>query len=147
MAKHTQSKPPVAEGACTPPEHAIHRRLFLQGLAGAGAASLMSWNGLFTASAFAAEAKKQQKHCILLWLCGAPSQFETWDPKDGRPSGGPFGSIRTKIPGLHFSSLLPRCAGIANKLNIVRSMKTAQSEHLQAITLLQRGNPERAGFT
>jgi hypothetical protein len=42
---------------------------------------------------------------------------------------------------------MPRCASIADKLNIIRSMKTAQSEHLQAITLLQQGNPERAGFT
>jgi hypothetical protein len=82
-----------------------------------------------------------------LWLCGAPSQFETWDPKPGRPSSGPFGSIPTKVPGVHFSSLMPRCASIADKLNVVRSMKTAQSEHLQAISLLQRGNPDRAGFT
>jgi len=80
-------------------------------------------------------------------LCGAPSQFETWDPKPGRPSGGPFGSIPTKIPGIHFSSLLPKCASIADKLNVVRGMKTAQPEHLQAINLLQRGNPDRAGFT
>jgi hypothetical protein len=42
---------------------------------------------------------------------------------------------------------MPQCASIADKLNIVRCMKTAQSEHLQAIELLQRGNPERAGFT
>jgi hypothetical protein len=42
---------------------------------------------------------------------------------------------------------MPHCASIADKLNIVRSMKTKESEHLQAITLLQRGNPERAGFT
>ncbi|HTI68809.1 MAG TPA: DUF1501 domain-containing protein, partial [Candidatus Limnocylindria bacterium] len=57
------------------------------------------------------------------------------------------GSIPTAIPGVHFSSLMPHCAGMADRLNIVRSMKTAQPEHFQAITLLQRGNPERAGFT
>src|SRR5579862_2702854 len=110
MAKQGQDKQAVAEGVCTPPEHAIHRRLFLQGFVGGGAASLMSWNGLFTANAFAAEAKKQQKHCILLWLCGAPSQFETWDPKPGRLTGGPFGAIPTKLPGVRISSLMPRCA-------------------------------------
>src|SRR5262245_40364717 len=136
-----------SDGFCTPPEHKLHRRLFLQGLGTAGATSLFSWNGLFSPQVFAEEAKRQQKHCILLWLCGAPSQFETWDPKPGRPSGGPFASMPTKIPGIHFSSLMPKCANIADKLNIVRSMKTAQSEHLQAITLLQQGNPERAGFT
>jgi Protein of unknown function (DUF1501) len=134
-------------GQCRSGEHLLHRRLFLKGLAGGALASVASFTGLFQNPGFAAEMKKARKHCILLWLCGAPSQFETWDPKPGRPSGGPFGSIATKVPGLHFSSLLPRCAGIADKLNVVRSMKTAQSEHFQAITLLQRGNPARAGFT
>lgn len=134
-------------GQCATGEHALHRRLFLKGLSGGALASVASFSGLFTNPAFASATKKAQKHCILLWLCGAPSQFETWDPKPGRPSGGPFGSIPTKLPGVHFSSLMPHCAGIADKLNVVRSMKTAQTEHLQAINLLQRGNPDRAGFT
>ena len=134
-------------GQCRTDEHLLHRRLFLKGLTGGALASAASFSGLFHNPVFAAETKKAQKHCILLWLCGAPSQFETWDPKPGRPSSGPFGSIPTKIPGVHFSSLMPRCASIADKLNVVRSMKTAQSEHFQAISLLQRGNPDRAGFT
>ncbi len=136
-----------APGACRTDEHRLHRRLFLKGLTGGALASVSSFTGLFQNPAFAAETKKAQKHCILLWLCGAPSQFETWDPKPGRPTSGPFGSIPTAIPGVHFSSLMPGCAKIAHKLNIVRSMKTTQPEHLQAINLLQRGNPERAGFT
>src|SRR6478736_384028 len=144
MKQESPARPP---GQCATSEHQFHRRLFLKGLTGGALASTMSFTGLFENRAFAAAMKKAQKHCILLWLCGAPSQFETWDPKSGRPSGGPFGSISTKIPGVHFSSLMPQCAGMADKLNIVRSMKTAQSEHFQAITLLQRGNPERAGFT
>jgi hypothetical protein len=137
----------LCPGQCRTDEHKLHRRLFLKGLTGGAVATVTSFSGLFENPAFATETKKAQKHCILLWLCGAPSQFETWDPKPGRPSGGPFASISTKIPGIHFSSLMPNCAGIADKLNVVRSMKTAQSEHLQAITLLQQGNPERAGFT
>ena len=134
-------------GQCRTDEHLLHRRLFLKGLTGGALASAASFAGLFQNPVFAEETKRAQKHCILLWLCGAPSQFETWDPKPGRPSSGPFASMPTKIPGVHFSSLMPRCAGIADRLNIVRSMKTAQSEHLQAINLLQRGNPDRAGFT
>jgi Protein of unknown function (DUF1501) len=137
---------PRRPGACPVDEHRLHRRLFLKGLAG-GAATVTSFSGLFQNPGFAAELKKARKQCILLWLCGAPSQFETWDPKPGRPSGGPFPSIPTSIPGVHFSSLMPRCAGIADRLNIVRSMKTSQPEHFQAINLLQRGNPDRAGFT
>ncbi|MES2706034.1 MAG: DUF1501 domain-containing protein [Verrucomicrobiota bacterium] len=135
-------------GDCTPHEHTIHRRKFLQGMGTAGMASLVtSWAGLFSSPAFAEQMKKKEKRCIMLWLCGAPSQFETWDPKPGRPSSGPFGSIPTTIPGVHFSSLMPKCASIAEKLCVVRSMKTAQPEHFLAITLLQQGNPQRAGFT
>lgn len=137
----------LPSGSCRTDEHLLHRRLFLKGLAGGTLTSAASFSGLFHNPAFAAETRRAQKRCILLWLCGAPSQFETWDPKPGRPSSGPFGSIPTKLPGVHFSSLMPKCAGIADKLNVVRSMKTVQMEHLQAISLLQRGNPERPGFT
>ncbi|MFM7835273.1 MAG: DUF1501 domain-containing protein, partial [Planctomycetaceae bacterium] len=84
---------------CRVHEHSLHRRLFLRGLSGGTAASVASFSGLFANPGFAAAAKRSQKHCILLWLCGAPSQFETWDPKPGRPSGGPFGSISTSLPG------------------------------------------------
>src|SRR5262245_26816634 len=137
----------LAPGSCTPGEHRLHRRLFLKGLAASGATATTSFTGLFTHPPFAAAARQAEKKVILLWLCGAPSQFETWDPKPGRPSGGPFGSIPTSIPGIHFSSLMPRCAGIAHRLNVVRCMRTKQTEHLQAINLLTRGNPDRAGFT
>ncbi len=141
----TSPTPPA--GQCTPHDHHLHRRLFLKGLTGGALATATSFSGLFRNPLFAAETKKAQKHCILLWLCGAPSQFETWDPKPGRPGSGPFGSIPTTLPGIHFSSLMPRCASFAHQLNIVRSMKTTQSEHFQAISLLQRGNPDRPGFT
>lgn len=140
------SSPTVDPRGCTPPEHTLHRRLFLQGLAGGGALSMMSWSGLFSLAAFAEQAKREQKHCILLWLCGAPSQFETWDPKPDSIYGGPFRSMRTKIPGVHFSELMPKCAGIADKLAVVRSMKTRPSEHFQAIDCLVRGSEPRQPF-
>jgi hypothetical protein len=124
----------------------LHRRLFLQGTLAAGAASISSFGGLFSVPAFAIEAKRQQKHCILLWLCGAPSQFESWDPKPGRATSGPFGCIPTSLPGIRVSDLMPQCATIADKLTIIRSMKTDESEHFQAIDLLNRGESPRPPF-
>ncbi len=132
---------------CQTPEHLMHRRRFLQGLGAGAAASMMSWSGLFSSPVFAESAKKRQKHCILLWMCGGPSQFETWDPKPGRPTSGPFGSIPTRIPGVHISELMPRCAGILDKMAIIRSMRTKPSEHFQAIDLLNRGAAPRPPFT
>jgi hypothetical protein len=131
---------------CREPDHRLHRRLFLKGLAAGGAASLMSWNGLFSLPAFAEQTKRAQKHCILLWLCGAPSQFETWDPKPESLYGGPFKSIRTKVPGVHISELMPKCATILDQMAIVRSMKTKPSEHLQGIDALTRGDGPRPPF-
>lgn len=131
---------------CGSPEHGLHRRRFLQGLS-AGAISTFSWSGLFSNPAFAEVAKRRQKHCILLWLCGGPSQFETWDPKPGTPTGGPFKSIPTAIPGVHFSELMPKCASIADKLAVIRSMKTTAREHTEGINLLQRGHKPRPPFT
>jgi len=100
----------VPPGSCTPEEHRLHRRLFLKGLAATGVPAVASFSGLFTNPVLAETARRAQKKMLLLWLCGAPSQFETWDPKPGRPSSGPFPSIPTKLPGVHFSSLMPRCA-------------------------------------
>jgi len=143
MAERKIILPP---GVCATADHVMHRRLFLQGLMGMGAASVASWSGLFSIPAFAQQAKREQKHVILLWLCGAPSQFETWDPKPHSPYKGPFGEIRTNVPGVRIGELMPRCATIMDQLAIVRSMKTDQKEHLQAINLLSRGDNPRAPF-
>ncbi|MEM7559245.1 MAG: hypothetical protein AAF394_08980, partial [Planctomycetota bacterium] len=57
---------------CGSPEHLVHRRLFLEGAVGAGAASAASFSGLFSVPAFAQQMNDKAKRCILLWLCGAP---------------------------------------------------------------------------
>ncbi len=132
---------------CGSPEHAFHRRLFLQGSFAAGAASVGSFSGLFSIPALADETKRAGKRCILLWLCGAPSQFETWDPKPGTETGGPFGAISTNLPGIQVSQLMPQCATIMDKLAVVRSMRTKPNQHFQAIDVLTRGDQPRPPFT
>jgi len=131
---------------CGSVEHAMHRRMFLQG-AGLGAVgSAMSFNGLFSMPAIAEQARRNQKKCILLWLTGAPSQFETWDPKPGTRTGGPFKSISTKVPGTHVSELMPKCASIMDKMALIRSMKTDSKVHANAIENLTRGDLPRPPF-
>ncbi|KAA5539194.1 DUF1501 domain-containing protein [Roseiconus nitratireducens] len=133
--------------SCGSDEHRVHRRLFLQGTMAAGAASVASFNGLFSIPALAEETKRRGKKCILLWLCGAPSQFDTWDPKPGTATGGPFGAIATNLPGIQISSLMPRCATLMDKLAVIRSMSTKPNEHFQGIDALTRGDQPRPPFT
>lgn len=131
---------------CGSPEHSVHRRLFLEGAVGAGAASAASFSGLFSVPAFAEQMNDKAKRCILLWLCGAPSQFETWDPKPGKRTSGPFGSIPSCLPGVHVSELMPKCSTILDKMAIIRSMSTKPSEHFQGIDTLTRGHAPRPPF-
>lgn len=71
------------------------------------------------------------KSCILLYLSGGPPQHETFDPKPGAPIEirGDFKSIPTRIPGVHFSELLPETARIADRLSVIRSMTTDNNSH------------------
>src|SRR5436305_15271136 len=78
---------------------AVSRRGFLRRLAAGGAAATgLGWADYVRAHA--AELKKQGRACILLWMAGGPSQFETFDPKPGAPGQGPTKAIATRVPGL-----------------------------------------------
>src|SRR5258706_14753742 len=54
------------------------------------------------------------KAVILLWMQGAASQFETWDPKPGTDTGGPTKAIDTGA-GFSIGGNLPRLARLAKK--------------------------------
>ena len=83
--------------------------------------------------------------CILIWMDGGPSHFETFDPKPDAPAEirGELGAISTKIPGVHFSEHLPRLAGIADKLAVVRSVCHNQGNHGAGNHYMMTGAPPR----
>ena len=53
-------------------------------------------------------------------MSGAPSQFETFDPKPGAPTGGPFGAIATRTPGVRICEHLPHLAERSHLWSLVR---------------------------
>lgn len=106
---------------------------------GLGLASLGGGLAVPSATAWSAELTKQHKHVILLWLAGGASQLETWDPKPDRPTGGPFRSIQTKVPGVRICELLPKMAQLMDRVALVRSLDTRIGDHGQAAELMQRG--------
>lgn len=105
----------------------------------------MNWGSLFGSTALADEARKQHKRCILLWMNGGASQFETFDPKPHRETGGPFRPISTNLPGVQVSELLPKMSQQMDKLTVIRSMRTSQIDHPQGIHLMHTAYSEAAG--
>jgi hypothetical protein len=64
------------------------------------------------------------KSVILIFLQGGPSHLDLWDPKPNCPETvrSPFPMIRTKVPGMEVTELLPRLAQVTDKLTLIRSM-------------------------
>src|SRR5438552_10039871 len=112
---------------CGSPEHAIDRRGFLTSAVGTAAA--MTALNVLQEPALAKELKRQQKRVILLWLAGGASQLETFDPKPGAVTGGPFRAIKTSVPGVQISELMPQLAKPLHRTSIIRSLHTRNGEH------------------
>lgn len=87
----------------------------------------------------AAELKRKQKSVILLWLAGGASQLETFDPKPGRPTGGPYRAIPTAVPGTHISELMPKMATRMKHTAIIRSLNTKIADHGGGADLMSLG--------
>jgi hypothetical protein len=108
----------------------LSRRGFMQfGLAGM---ATLSWPGLLKLRAEnAAKPKGERKSIIMVWLPGGQSHIDTYDPKPDASSEyrGPFKTISTKIPGTHFTELLPMNAKIADKFTVLRSMHQTAGGH------------------
>jgi hypothetical protein len=65
------------------------------------------------------------KACIMVWLDGGPPQMDTFDPK---PSSS-FSAISTNVPGIQYCELLPKLAQRADKLSIIRSVRSLENNH------------------
>jgi hypothetical protein len=79
-------------------------------------------------------------------LAGGSSQLETWDPKPGRPTGGPFKAIPTNVPGVHIGELMPKMAQMMDRVAIVRSLDTRIGDHGSATTLMETGRGNDPGI-
>jgi Protein of unknown function (DUF1501) len=71
------------------------------------------------------------KNCIILYLSGAPSQLDTFDPKPDAPEDirGEFGTIQTNVTGVRFSELLPLSAKWMDKIGLVKTMNHDHNDH------------------
>jgi hypothetical protein len=60
--------------------------------------------------------------------------METWDPKPEAPSQyrGPFGAIRTNVPGILLGELMPAQARIMDKLAVIRTVQHGSGDHTKS---------------
>lgn len=127
----------------------VSRRGFLGGSAigvgGALAADMRAVNGL-RAEEIAGELRRGEKHVILLWLAGGASQLETWDPKPGVKTGGPFAAIPSNVAGIQVSELLPKLAQRVHLTAVIRSLNTKIADHGRGADLVERGRLDDPGL-
>ncbi len=122
----------------------LSRRDFIQlgigGSLGLGFADLLQ---LRAASPAAIRKAGKGVNCILVWLDGGPSHYESFDPKPEAPSEirGEFKSLPTKVPGIHFSEVVPKLAGVADKVTIVRSIAHKDPNHGGGNHYMMTGSP------
>lgn len=127
--------------ACNSPDHALSRRGFL-----AGAAGMLGLSQL-TQPAVARALASQEKRVLMIWLSGGVSQLETWDPKPGTDTGGPFQTIDTSVPGTRICELLPHSARHMHRLALVRGLNTADDDHGRGYVIMHTGRKPEPGLT
>ncbi|MCG8587243.1 MAG: DUF1501 domain-containing protein [Pirellulales bacterium] len=116
----------------------VKRRDFIRAAgACAATAGVASWTDVLKANA--PELRKRGKACILLWMQGGPSHFETFSPKPGHENGGETKAIKTSVSGVHYSENLPHVAKVADELAVVRSMTGREGNHQRATFLMHTG--------
>lgn len=129
--------------ACGSAEHTIARRTFLGGMA--AGLGVVGGLGALARPAAAEQLAKDQKRVIVFNMHGGLSQLESWDPKPGTNTGGPFRAIPTSVPGIHISELLPHTAKVMNHLALVRSINTKENDHGKGAYMMLTGRKEMPG--
>ncbi len=79
----------------------------------------------------AATGKKSNKSVIMIFLPGGPPHQDMYDLKPDAPSEirGEFKPISTNVPGIQVCELMPKLAGMMDKLVPIRSVIGATGDH------------------
>src|SRR5215204_1767427 len=108
----------------------VSRRTFLRGAAAGAALGVLGWKDAVALSA--QQLRQQGRACVLIFLRGGPSQFETFDPKPGTTNGGTTTAINTNVAGIRLAEGWARTAQVMNSVALIRSMNNREGEHQRA---------------
>lgn len=122
-------------------DDAIFRRVFLARAAKRclGVSFLAATGGGLRASetARAVAGGGKAKAVIYLFMDGAMSHLDTFDPKPGSSSQDDTQVTQTRIPGVVFGDALKRLAYVSDKLAVIRSLTTETGAHEQGRYLMR----------
>jgi hypothetical protein len=91
----------------------------------------------------------QAKSVIMIFLQGGPSHIDIWDPKPDAPSNvrGEFKPIKSNVPGIWLSEVMPLMAKQMDKATLIRSVSYTPAglfNHTAAIYQMMTGyTPDR----
>ena len=116
----------------------LNRRRFLHTVSAAALASgTLSLRDIVSLEA--TELKKQNRSMIMLWMNGAPSQFETFDPKPNHENGGETKAIKTSVSGIEIAEGWEQTAKVMQHCSVIRSMNNKEGNHQRAVYQLHTG--------
>ncbi|MDZ4402913.1 DUF1501 domain-containing protein [Prosthecobacter sp.] len=124
---------------CNSHDH-INRRALLKGAVGiTGLSWLTPLGDLLAMEAEKAPSGKPARSVILLWLGGAASQLDTFDPHPATKIGGGVKTIPTAIKGVDFVSGLEQTASVMQDVSLIRSMVSKEGDHERAFYNIKTG--------
>ena len=117
----------------------ISRRHFLGHLS-ASALGIPALQFFSSLQAGAAQARKNHRSCIVLWMSGGPSHLDIWDLKpESEKNGGPFRPIDTSARGVKICEHMPKVARQMHHLNIIRTLDSKEGNHDRGTYLMHTG--------
>ncbi len=111
------------------------RRAFMKTVAqktlGVSFAGSIASSGLFGdhREALAARSAGKAKHIIYLFMDGAMTHLDTFDPKVGVEEAGETKPIQTRVAGIQYGDRFPKLAYLAGAIAVVRSLSTETGAH------------------
>jgi hypothetical protein len=92
--------------------------------------------------------RKKPKSLLIVFLTGAASHHETFDPKPDAPPEirGEYKHIATKTPGLFACEYLPKLAERSKLYTVVRSLSHRENNHLVATHHVLTGHMQPGAF-
>jgi uncharacterized protein (DUF1501 family) len=110
--------------------------------------SLFSLSTLLRAGtkAAASATPNRPKSAVLIFLSGAPSHLDTYDPKPDAPVEfrGEFASVATNVPGVRIAEHFPLQARMLDKLAILRAVVPTPSDEHHDVGVMTGYSPQAA---